>query len=74
MTLDEAARLYRWSPAHDYHGSETQDGKTVALFGLGIWEADLRSLRSQILSLGVVENSHVDHHEGRWLRVDLYAR
>lgn len=72
MTLDEIARIYRWSPVHDYGSANSVEGRLVSIYGLGIWQADLESLRSQIPNLRVLEKGHVDHHEGRWLRVDLH--
>jgi hypothetical protein len=72
LTLDEAAKQFRWSAVHDYRSSDSVNGKYVSIYGLGIWEADLESLRSLIPNLKVAEKHRVDHDAGTWLRVDLH--
>lgn len=71
MTLNEAAKLYWWSVTHDYAGAVTESGKIVAIFGLGIWERDLRRLEEQIPNLVSWTRSRVTHDDDDWLRVDL---
>lgn len=71
MTLDEAAKFYRWSIIHDYKNETRRDGKIVAIFGLGIWERDLRRLEEAIPNLVSWTRSRVAHEDDDWLRVDL---
>lgn len=72
MTLDQAAKIYQWSRSHDYTSETIEDGKIVAIEGLGLWEGDLLYLEEQIPDLGTTTRSRVDHGaNGVWLRVDL---
>jgi hypothetical protein len=71
MTLDQAAKLYRWSPVHDYGSATEIDGQITEIHGLGIWGKDLWKLREQVPNLLVFEIHSVPHDEDQWLRVDL---
>lgn len=71
MTLDEAAKFYHWSAAHDYERATIQDGKIVAIEGLGIWEEDLLQLTEEVPDLVTSTRRRVDNGMGYWLRVDL---
>lgn len=72
MTLDEAAKLYRWSSVHDYGSEDLDDqGKIVAIYSLGIWETDLGQIKALVPGLKVYTKRRVEHDHGDWLRVDL---
>lgn len=72
MTLDQAAKIYQWSKIHDYKDATIEDGKIVAIEGLGLWEGDLLYLEEKIPGLITTTRSRVDHGaNGVWLRVDL---
>lgn len=71
MTLHEAVIRFRLSPIHDFQRHDERDGKYIALYGLGLYEADLKSLRSFVPNLAITEHHRVRHDCGTWLRVDV---
>lgn len=78
MTLDQAAKFYRWSPVHGYQSATEIDGQITEIYGLGIWGKDLQKLREQVPGLLVFVKSDypatrlsTPDDSDNWLRVDL---
>jgi hypothetical protein len=71
MTLNDAARHFRWDATHDYYGHTSNMGEIVAIRGLGLYEADLKRLTEMVPGLEITELRRVEHDHGAWLRVDV---
>jgi hypothetical protein len=71
MTLHEAAKHFRWDATHDYQQHDTRDGELAAIYGLGLYEADLIRLKEMVPGLVAKELRHVVHDHDTWLRVDV---
>jgi hypothetical protein len=71
MTLHEAVRHFRLIPVDDYHQHDTVNGKIVALYGLGLYAADLWRLKVDIPRLSVRVLRSVERDNDRWVRVDV---
>ena len=67
MTLHEAVRHFRWDATHDYRKHDTVNGRIFAIYGLGLYEADLLRLREMVPDLKV----NGLRRDGTWLRVDV---
>lgn len=71
MTLDEAVRHFQWSATHDYQRHDLRDGEITAIYGLGLYDADLQHLEVLVPGLAVAERGRVEHDHGTWVRVDV---
>ena len=71
MTLHEAVRHFRWDATHDYQRHDTRDGEIAALYGLGLYDADLKRLEEMVPGLRVAVIRQIEHDVGVWLRVDV---
>lgn len=71
MTLQDAMRHFRWDTTHDCSAAAYSNGHVVALYSLGLYEADLTRLKEMVPGLVVSELRRVEHDHGTWLRVDV---